>query len=453
MEDNKDIEVANKIAQYVHREGGTAYYVGGYVRDLILGKNNKDIDIEVHGISVESLIKILDALGERIQIGESFGIFSIKGYKLDISMPRKENLKGIGHKDFEICIDPFIGTYKASKRRDFTINSIMQNILSGEIIDQFGGIEDLKKRVIHCVDKESFKEDPLRVLRAAQFASRLNFNISDETINLCNEMDVTVLSRERVFGELEKALLKSEKPSVFFKQLRRMNKLSDWFAEVEALIGIKQNPKYHSEGDVWTHTMLVVDAAAKYKHLAKNPLAFMLSALTHDFGKIICTEEINGQIHSYNHEEAGVELVEKFLKRLTNEQKLIKYVLNMCSLHMKPNTYARDKSSVKATNKLFDKSIDAEGLIYLSLSDTLGKIPRTPIDDSESFLKKRLKIYREYMSRPYVTGKELCECGIVCKENFKHYLALSHDFRIKGVDKEEALRQILSEAKRKNDLK
>ena len=212
-----NILVAETIAKKVKECGGRAYYVGGYVRDKLLNIDNKDIDIEIHGITPKELEKILDEIGKRMEIGESFGIYSLKGCNVDIAMPRKEISKGIGHKDFDILIDPFIGTYKAAKRRDFTINSIYEDILSKEIIDHFDGISDLNNKIIRYVDKETFKEDPLRVLRACQFASRFNFMISKETIDICKDIDISKLSKERIEGELKKALLKSEKPSLFLK--------------------------------------------------------------------------------------------------------------------------------------------------------------------------------------------------------------------------------------------
>ena len=162
-----DVEMAKKLAEAVDRLGGCSYFVGGYVRDLIMGDAGKDIDIEIHGLTPDQLKCILDSLGQRLDIGESFGIFGLKGYSLDIAMPRKETCRGRGHRDFDVFVDPHIGTLGAAKRRDFTINAMMQNVLSGEIIDHFGGRDDLKSGIIRHVNDESFAEDPLRVLRGA----------------------------------------------------------------------------------------------------------------------------------------------------------------------------------------------------------------------------------------------------------------------------------------------
>ena len=443
-----DMEMAKRLAETVAGKGGQAFFVGGYVRDLLRGDPGKDIDIEIHGISPSELKVVLDELGKRMDIGESFGIFGLKGYSLDIAMPRTETNRGRGHKDFDIFVDPNIGTYKAALRRDFTVNAMMQNVLTGEIIDHFGGRADLDNRTIRHICAETFVEDPLRVLRGAQFAARFEFEIAEETIRLCRGMDISTLARERIMGELEKALLKAERPSIFFELMRRMNQLSVWFPELEALIGVEQNPKHHSEGDVWVHTMMVLDEAAKLKDYASDKLGFMLSALTHDFGKAICTEVIDGEIHSYGHEIKGLPLVESFMKRLTNEHRLIKYVLNMAEHHMKPNVLASVKASVKSTNRMFDNSVDPPALLCLALADGLGKsAPREYISYNDYF-EERLKIYREYMSRPYVTGEDLISAGIQPSKSFSEYLAYAHKLRLAGVEKESALKQTISYARK-----
>ena len=441
---HSDINMAKSIAKSVYQEGGKAYFVGGFVRDRLIGIENKDIDIEVHGITAEVLEHILDRAGERIENGKSFGIYSLKGYGIDIALPRKETATGKKHRDFRIDVDPFIGTEKASQRRDFTINSMMLDILSGELTDHFGGREDLKKKILRHVDDTAFPEDPLRVLRGAQFAARFEFDVAPETVELCKKIDVSTLSRERVFEELKKSLLKAEKPSLFFESLRKMNQLSVWFSEIEQLIGVNQHSIHHKEGDVWNHTMMVLCEAAKRKSEAENPLYFMLSALVHDFGKKVCTQFVKGDYHAYGHETEGIPLVKNFLRKLTDERNLINYAVNMTELHMKPVAFASDKSGIKATNKLFDLSEAPKDLILLSLCDSLGKIPPTPSEETESFLKDRLSVYEEYMARPYVTGTDLIENGVVPGEKFSKLLEYAHKLRLAGVEKENALSQVLS---------
>lgn len=450
MNNANDIALAKDIARAVDECGGTAYYVGGFVRDRLMGKENKDIDIEIHGIYPAKLEEILDGIGKRISVGESFGIYSIKGCSLDIAMPRKEKLRGKGHRDFDVFVDPFVGVRSAACRRDFTVNAIMQNVLTGQIEDCFGGLEDLKNRLIRHVNDETFTEDALRVLRAAQFAARFGFDVADETVSLCRSMSLHDLPKERIMGELEKALLKAEKPSGFFEVLRTMDQLDEWFPELKALIGVCQNPQHHAEGDVWTHTMMVLDCAAEYRSKVDNPFAFMLAALTHDMGKAICTEVVDGKIRSYMHEIKGLPIVKKFVCRLTNEKEIIRNVVNLTELHMRPNVLAANKSSVKATNKLFDSAIDPQALIYLALADENGRISQSGKVDNESFLAERLAVYREYMSRDYVMGKDLIAAGLKPDRNFTKYLEYAHKLRVSGVGKDSALRQTLAYARQVN---
>jgi len=272
------------------------------------------------------------------------------------------------------------------------------------------------------------------------------FTVSEETIELCRGIDVSTLSSERVYLELEKALTKSPKLSVFFDVLRKMNKLSPFFAELEALIGIKQNPKYHTEGDAYTHTMMVIDAAASFRDKVNDKTAFMLAATCHDLGKAVSTEYESGNYHAYGHEKKSVALADTLLRRLTNEKAVIKYVKNLTALHMKPNALAGANASLKSTNKMFDESIDPEALIYLGVSDGIGKLPASP--SNEEFLFKRLDTFREIMARPFVTGDDLVSSGVVPSESFSEILSYAHKLRLAGVEKESALRQTLAYARK-----
>lgn len=441
-----DTELAKLISQKTAELGGDVYFVGGYVRDKLLGCENKDIDIEIHGIAPQQLEQILDSIGECIKIGKSFGIYGLKGYSIDIALPRTERLIGTGHRDFEVAADPFMGTYEAAKRRDFTVNALMENVLTGEIIDHFGGQADLRQGVLRHIDDTTFAEDPLRVLRAAQIAARFDFTIAAEAVVLCRNIDISALSGERIMLEMEKALLKSDRPSIFFEQMKRMNQLNFWFPELKALIGLPQNQEHHREGDTWTHTMLVLDEAAKKRGIVRYPLGFMMSALCHDFGKAVTTAEVNGVIHSYSHETEGLPLVQQFLDRITTETKLIKYVMNMTELHMTPNIMAGARSRLKSTNKLFDSAVEPFDLIQLSICDGLGKIPQR--NDSEEFLMQRYHKFQEVMAKPYVMGRDLIEAGLQPCEQFSEILAYAHKLRLAGIDKENTLRQSLAYARK-----
>ena len=430
-------------------DGGKTYYVGGYVRDILLGIPNDDVDIEVHGIEPARLYSILEEIGEPITFGKSFGVLSLRGENIDIAMPRREHAVGTGHRDFEVDVDPYIGTENAARRRDFTINALMQDVLSGEIVDHFGGRRDLGEGIIRHIDDATFVEDPLRVLRAAQFAARFEFEIAPETIELCRGIDISTLSKERVEEELRKALLKADKPSIFFESLREMDQLDVWFPELKDLIGLEQDPLYHPEGDVWTHTMEVVDRAAAYRDEVSDPFNFMMLALTHDLGKAVTTEEKDGRIHAYNHETEGLTQVESFVTRITNEKDVLHYLKNMVPLHMKPNVMAHSKPSLKSTNRMFDAAGAPADLIWFAMADRPVFAGAEEFSGDSEFLFARLRAYEETMAKPCVTGRDLIAAGLTPGEDFSDILAYAHKLRLAGIDRDSALKQVLAYARKK----
>lgn len=442
--EDKNVVMARRIAGKVASAGGRTFYVGGLVRDHILGRDNKDVDIEVHGITPEKLAEILESFGEVTKTGMSFGVFGLKKHEIDIAMPRKEKAIGRGHRDFEIDVDPFIGYEKAALRRDFTMNAMMEDVLTGEILDFFGGREDMKRHLIRHVNDLTFQEDALRVLRAAQFAARFQFEIADETRELSRTMSLTELAPERILGELNKALLKAKEPSIFFEEMRKMGHLSRWFPEIEALIGVPQNPVYHPEGDVWTHTMMVLDTAANLRSDAEYPEGFMMSALTHDFGKAVSTVLEEHKVSAIGHEKTGIVLAQRFLRRISNENRIERYVLNMVGLHMKPNMLASDRAGRKTTSRMFDQSVCPADLLLLAKADHFGKGNAEDYHATDEFLQERLSYYKELMSRPFVQGRDLVEAGLEPGPDFSETLAYAHKMRLAGVPKNEALAQTLA---------
>lgn len=444
----RDRETARRIAQEVQPLGGSVYYVGGCVRDRLLGRESKDLDIEVHGVTPQQLEAVLDRMGGRRTVGASFGVYGLAGCGLDIAMPRREAAVGRGHRDFTVEVDPWLGPERAARRRDFTVNALMEDVLTGQVLDFFGGREDLRRGILRHVDDHSFPEDPLRVLRGAQFAARFGFTVAEETVALCRTMDLSALSRERVEGELQKALLQAPRPSIFFRTLDTMHQLRPWFTEVQRLQGVPQPPRYHGEGDVWEHTMAVLDTAAELRPQAAQPMALMLAALAHDFGKVTATTESGGVIHAYGHEEAGLPLTEDFLHRVIGEKALHRCVKNLVALHMKPNAMALSGASVKSTNRLLDAAIEPEDLILLALADHRGSRCDPPRPDPEPFLRQRLEVYRATMARPMVTGSDLISAGLTPDRDFSQLLAYARKLHLAGLDREAALRQTLAYARK-----
>ena len=445
----QDMALAREIARRAAAQGGRAMFVGGVVRDGLMGVPCKDIDVEVYGMAPRALRAMLSELGEVVEKGASFGVYGLSHSNLDIAMPRKERRTGDRHTDFDVSVDPKLSFEAASKRRDFTINAMLRDVLTGELIDLWGGQADLRARRVRHVNDATFAEDALRVFRAAQFAARLEGEIADETVALCASMDVMRLSVERVFDELKKALLKADRPSIFFRALREMGHLKEYFPEIEACAGVPQNPVYHPEGDVFEHTMLALDCAAALRTRAQWPLGFMVAALTHDLGKPAATEtQPDGKITSYGHETLGLPACEAQLRRLTNQTKLIEYAKNMMWLHMRPNVLAQCHSKKKKTRQLFDLSVCPEDLILLSRADASGKLDQPYDEANEAFLLERLEDYRQVMARPMVTGKDLLAAGLKPGPEFAHWLDRAKQLHFAGQDKRRALSQVLAEARK-----
>lgn len=451
---SSDETLAVDIAKEVSLLGGHTYYVGGYCRDKYLGTPNKDIDIEIYGITVEQLRNLLNKFGERLEHGKSFGVFGVKGFDIDIALPRKERCIGINHTDFDVTVDPFMSTYEGALRRDLTMNALMLDVLTGEWIDHFGGLEDIKNGVIRHVNTETFQEDPLRVLRVAQFAARFSMSVAPETQALCATMDITTLSKERVFAEVKKALEKSKTPSIFFNVLRDMGHLIEWFPELQQLIELPQNTVYHPEGDVYTHTMQVLDNVEINSVIStQNLIGLKLAALCHDMGKLVTTELINGQVHAYNHELYGEDIAKTFLSRLTNNKSLTEYVCNMVKLHMLPHQTYNHKSRMKKTNKMFDSSLCPTDLILLAYCDSLGKCGdeinynQNAVEELQ-WLKDRYDLFVETMSKPYIKGQDLVDAGLKPGSYFSELMSLAHKLRLAGVSKQSAMSQVLAESRK-----
>ncbi len=425
-----------KIANRIQECGGEIFYVGGYVRDKIIGKPNKDIDVEIYNITPDDLKSILAEFGEVQTIGKSFGIYNIKGLDIDFALPRTETATGRGHKDFEVFVDPFIDKKTACSRRDFTMNALMENVNTGEVLDFFGGREDINNKIIRHVSDETFSEDPLRVLRACQFSSRFGFEIAEETKELARKADLTALPSERIFEEIKKALTKSKKPSIFFNALKEMG-YEYLFPELYRLDRIEQSADYHPEGNVYVHTMCVLDSLAE---LGYHDLKLMLSALCHDMGKYEAHTFDGKKHHFYNHESVGLPIAEAFLSRLTNETEIHKYVLDMVKNHMRIHQSLKSKKP-KVWNRIFDESIAPSMLIELSFADTLNK-------DKYEHLKA-IEWYTKYSNHcqddKQLQGKDLVALGYKPSPrftdilNFAHGLWLSmtpYDQIVKAVTKE-----------------
>ena len=297
-------------------------------------------------------------------------------------------------------LDPALPFARAAARRDFTVNAILRDALTGEIVDPFGGQADLRRGVLRAVPGDGFAEDPLRVLRGAQFAARFRLSPDAKTLEKMRMMKTDALSPARVLGEMKKAMA-SDAPDVFFDVLRRADALRPWFGELAALIGVPQPPRYHPEGDAYTHSMRALHAAAQKKARALRPEAFVFAALTHDLGKAVSTARgEDGEWHACGHENTGVPLTRAMLGRLGVNREIIAYCENMCRLHMRAHVCHYRQAETGETNLLFDESVCPNDLALLAVCDTLGKGSASGgAADEEAFLTGRVRVYEETAAR------------------------------------------------------
>lgn len=349
-----------------------ALMVGGFVRDALLGGHPKDADIEVLGLSPERLEELLEQLfpGKVDRVGQQFGILKVKvsdNVEFDVSIPRTESKSGAGHKGFITNSDPTMSIAEAARRRDFTWNALSADVLTGEIFDYYGGLQDLKDKVLRVTDPESFADDPLRIMRAVQFVARLDFKIEPESFKLMSEMvakgDLNELPPERITSELEKLLLKAERPSIGFEAARELGIIKKHFPELHDLIGVEQEKQWHPEGDVWIHSMMAVDAAAKIirqpqrEFTNQEQIEVMLGTLCHDLGKPSTTELIDGRMRALGHAEAGKEPAEQLCKRLNFGKDVTDAVVNIAAYHLQPAEFYKSLEKGQMDEKAYTNAV------------------------------------------------------------------------------------------------
>ena len=359
-------EIANKIKS----NGGNVYLVGGAIRDKLLGLVNHDEDYCVTGISFNEFKELFP---RAIIRGKDFPVFSI-GDK-EFAIARKERKIGIGHNSFDVETDKKITIEEDLERRDITINAIAEEVLTNKIIDPFNGREDLKKNIIKAVSNH-FVEDPLRVYRAARFASQFNFNVEDNTMKMMKQLkkELSSLAVERVYNEFNRALL-TDKPSRFFDVLKDVNVLDIHFKEIFDLIGAEQPIQYHPEGDSYNHTMLVLDKVAdKTKSMAdKRKLEIRFSALVHDLGKGATPKE--EYPHHIKHEIRGAELVKNIGSRLKIPTRMIKCGITSCLEHMRGGIFDKMTFSKKVNfiERVNNTILGLDGLQIIVDADNMSK--------------------------------------------------------------------------------
>lgn len=433
--------------------------VGGCVRDELMGAEPKDWDVEVYNIEPQKLREILDSFGRVDAVGEAFTVYKLEN-DLDIALPRRERKVGRGHRGFVIEGDTEMSFEEAARRRDFTINAILKDILTGEIIDPFDGRKDIEQKILRVVSRETFAEDSLRVLRAAQFAARFEFDIDAETVEICRAIDVTDLPKERIWGEFEKLLLKAEKPSIGLHRLYDLGVVEQLFPEMKALVGVPQQKEWHPEGNVDVHTLMVADEARKLIDDLpySKQVTVMLGALCHDFGKPATTKFFDGKWRSHAHDEAGVEPTISFLDKLgiftLDGYDVRGQIVQLVRYHLLPGMFYKSAPGDGAFRRLARK-VEPDLLYRVAKADSLGRNPEWlpkekwfKAEAQEWFIERvrDLKIEQK-APQPILMGRHLIELGLKPSAEFKQILDAVYELQLDG--KITNLEDAIAEAKKR----
>jgi tRNA nucleotidyltransferase (CCA-adding enzyme) len=418
----------------------------------------RDLDLEVYGIEAETLRKLLGKMGRVDAVGEAFTVYKLGD--IDISIPRRDSKTGPGHKGFVITGDPSMTPEEAARRRDFTINAMLADPLTGEVLDPFHGADDLRARVLRVVDPKTFGEDSLRVLRAMQFAARFELAIDPATVALCRTIPLADLPPERLWGEIEKLLLMARRPSIGFAAGLEMGVIDKLFPELKALVGCPQEPEWHPEGDVWGHTLQAIDVAAGMRGDLDRPrqVIVMLATLCHDLGKPPTTEVIDGRIRSLDHEEQGVAPTATFLDRLKvftfDGVDVRAQVIALVRDHLKPAHFynERDKIGDGAFRRLARK-VDPELLYRVAKSDSMGRRApgkKEPGSEKIEWFRERIRQLGVSHGPPpaLLMGRHLLEMGLKpgprMGEILEKVYQLQLDGQVKTLDEaREAVRPLL----------
>jgi len=425
------------LCRAVLDEGGRAFLVGGWVRDLEMCRlqgaagppPGSEIDLEVYRLPSDRLASILGRFGEVKLVGQSFAVFKLAprraagsgtGPTIDVSLPRRDTKVAPGHRGFEVQGDPNLPHREATRRRDFTVNAMMYDPLEVQTIDLWGGRDDLRARLLRAVDPSTFVEDSLRVLRAVQLSARLEFTVDQATVDLCRSIDLSDLPAERIWGEIEKLLMQAGRPSIGLDWASRLGVVDRMFPELKALQGCPQEPEWHPEGDVWVHTLMALDRAKREIDglPIEKALTVMLAVVCHDFGKPATTAVVDGRIRSYEHEEAGVHPARSFLDRLNvrtvGGYDVREQVLQLVAHHLTPSHYFKNRDNVgDGAFRRLARRLEPDLLYRVSRADCLGRTGDFSTEAQEWFIGKvRALSVESRPPAPILMGRHLLEMGL-----------------------------------------
>jgi tRNA nucleotidyltransferase (CCA-adding enzyme) len=428
-------EAVLEVAERIRKAGGRVLLVGGCVRDGLLGRECKDVDIEVYGLEASAIEASLRSVYKLDTVGRAFGVFILKGLNIDLALPRRESKTGPKHTDFKVEGDPEMSPSEAASRRDFTINAISYDPLTGEWLDPFQGRVDLAENRLRHVSP-AFIEDPLRVLRGMQFVARFGLSADPATIKLCRTLDPKHLPSERLWEEWKKLLLKGKHIRAGLEFLKDCNWLIH-FPELEALVDCPQDPEWHPEGDVWVHTGHCMDAFAGARSGdAWEDLIVGLAVLCHDFGKPETTfTDTDGRIRSPRHDIKGLPPTEAFLQRLTRQTKIFEEVLPLVEHHMRPLALYRDGAGASAIRRLAARVQRVDRLVRVAYADKCGRPPILPDDFPEGkwLLEATRKLdIQAKAPRPLMLGRHLLELGAPAGPRFGKILDDAYEAQLDG---------------------
>jgi len=399
----------------IEERGGRVYEVGGTLRDAMMGLPHKDKDLLVTGLPMDELSALLSDFGAVQKVGKSFGVLKFRpkdaDSEFDIALPRVERSTGVGHRDFEVQYDPFLPVDKDLSRRDFTINAMARSLNTGEILDPFSGREDLRKKILKQVFPQAFEEDPLRMLRAVQFAARFDLHIEPFTLQSMKTHAglIQTVSPERILEEIRKLLL-APQPSKGFRIMKETGLLKHVFPELQTMIGVPQPKK--KGGDVFDHTMLVLDAARSHPDVAlAGDMELLLAALFHDAGKpaTFAYSEDKQQVTFYGHQIVSKKMANRWMKKYKASMLGIdtESVATLIDCHMfETKSYYTERAIRRFINKVGQDLIFK--LIDLRIADKKGGAYPESV---KGVLKLKQKISDEIAKKPPFGPKDLAING------------------------------------------
>jgi len=435
IEDPTLAEALRKIEQLVRRAGGRTWLVGGCIRDLLLSRQPRDLDLEVTGLPPGQIHALLTEHFSVQFVGKTFAVFKLQGLPIDVSIPSRMLSDDTSLPGLLRQADPNMPIDEALARRDFTINAMAWDPDTMELRDPFDGRGDLDARIMRHASNR-FAEDPLRVLRGMQLTARFEFTVAPETVALCQTLSQEIQPSERLWEEWKKLLLQGRKPSLGLQFLRHCGWLR-FYPELAALEGCPQDPIWHPEGDVWIHTLHCLDwFAAERTGDEPDDLAVGLGILCHDFGKPATTKEEYGRVSSRGHESEGIGPTQRFLERLTNQHSLIDEVVPLVLCHLRPRALHDANASDSAVRRLARQVQRIDRLVRVARADHAGRPPKQfdgfPAGEWLLARARQLEVDRQTPS-PLIMGRHLLEFGIQPGPDMGRLLDDCYEAQLDGV--------------------